>query len=163
MLQAVQAFEKMIELFPDDPKALAHAYLNLARAYERNGELLQAEHMLEKIRTGGLPAPWWTVAWFTGLINAQNGHLDRAVANFREILAPEKQERARHFDFSRDDVVRNELALTLFRLAQQESDDVTARDHWLKEAVTEFERHAAPGSRKPGRPRRVAQMLRASG
>src|SRR5262245_60604072 len=81
-----------VELYPDDKAALAHAYLNLARAHERNGELARAAQVLDGIRADrelSEKAPWWTVAWFTGLINAQNGSFDTAVKNFRDILNPD--------------------------------------------------------------------------
>ena len=32
------------------------------------------------------PAPSWSVAWFTGQVNKQNGFLDEAIANFESIL-----------------------------------------------------------------------------
>ena len=73
------------------------------------------------------PAPWWTVAWFTGLVNAQNGYLDEAITSFEKILDPGNQPVDRKFDFTRDYVVSNELAATLFKRAQQE-DDPEERD-----------------------------------
>lgn len=139
LLQAVQAFEALAQAYPGEPKAKAAAYLNLARAHERNGELVKAGEALDRIREEKLPAPWWSVAWFTGLVNAQNNHLDRAVQNFRDILDPARQDGARGFDFGQDYVVRNELALALFRLSQQEVDDLAARDRFLRAAVAEFE------------------------
>jgi tetratricopeptide (TPR) repeat protein len=140
LLQAVQAFEELIKLYPDDKAALANGYLNLARCYERNGELTKAAEMLGKIKADGLPAPPWTVAWFNGLVNAQNGHLDEAIKLFREILDPDKQDRGRKFDFSRDYVVRNELGVTLYKRSQQEDDGSAEQARLLTEAVREFER-----------------------
>jgi tetratricopeptide (TPR) repeat protein len=141
--QAVEAFEQLSARYPDNPAALANAYVNLARAHEKNGELAKATKALEKVATDRLPAPWWTLSWFNGVVNAQNGHLEDAVKNFEEILDPDKQERERGFDFTKDYVVRNELALTIFRMSQREIDDLEARDRLLKRAVQEYERTLA--------------------
>jgi tetratricopeptide (TPR) repeat protein len=67
------------------------------------------------------PAPYWSIAWFTGLVNKQNGFLDEAIANFESILALDDQEtRQRCFDFRRDHRLLNELGQTLFERAKQE-------------------------------------------
>src|SRR5262249_27211984 len=79
--------------------------------------------------------PWWSVAWFTGLVNAQNGHLDEASENFERILDPNNQPRDRKFDFSTDYVVLNELGKTLFNRAQQELNDPAERERLLKKAL----------------------------
>jgi tetratricopeptide (TPR) repeat protein len=140
LLQATQAFEKLIELYPKEKPVLAHAYLNLARCYERNGDLPRAAEMLAKIKADDLPAPWWTVAWFNGLINAQNSHLDEAIKQFRQILDPETQDRARKFDFGKDYIVRNQLAATLYDRAKQEDDGSAEKTRFLKESAREYER-----------------------
>jgi tetratricopeptide (TPR) repeat protein len=142
LLQATEAFARLIELYPADKAALAHAYLNLARAYERNGDLPKAADMVVKIKADREveeKAPWWTVAWFNALVNAQNGYLDEAIRQLRAILDPETQDRGRKFDFSKDYVVRNELGTTLFRRAQREDDDTPEKARFLKEAVQVFE------------------------
>src|SRR5207248_1462143 len=87
-----------------------------------------------------LPAPPWTVAWFNGLVNAQNGHLDEAIKLFREILDPEKQNTERKFHFDSDYIVRNELGVTLYKRSQQEEDGSKEQVRFLTEAVQEFER-----------------------
>jgi tetratricopeptide (TPR) repeat protein len=139
LLQAVQAFEELVKRYPEDKAALAHGYLNLARSHERNGELKKAGDALRKIKDDDLPAPPWTVAWFNGLVNAQNGYLDEAIKQFREILDPEKQDRKRKFDFSKDYVVRNELGVTLYKRSQQEDEGSAEQARFLKEAINEFE------------------------
>jgi tetratricopeptide (TPR) repeat protein len=141
LLQAVQAFERMAGLYPDNKAVQAHAYLNLARCFQASGELDKAQRALEKIRADELPAPWWTASWFNGLVNAQNGHFPEAVKNFEEVLDPEKQDRKRKFDFSKDYVVRNELAKTLFAMSQQYTlaDEVPERNRILTRAVKEYE------------------------
>jgi tetratricopeptide (TPR) repeat protein len=100
-------------------QAPAHGFLNLARVYVREGRLDDAVVALTE--AAGSDAPPWTVAYFTGLVNKQNGFLDEAVANFRSVIATEFQDaRDRGFDFSKDYRVLNELAGTLYELSKRE-------------------------------------------
>jgi tetratricopeptide (TPR) repeat protein len=135
--QAEQAFKHLLAM--DDRDAYAHGHLNLARVYFDEGRLTDAVTALDNATKADPPAPWWTVAWFTGLVNAQNGHLDQAIENFQDILDSTKHPKDRKFDFSRDYVVINELADTLFKRAQQE-DTTAARNVYLRQAVEQFER-----------------------
>jgi tetratricopeptide (TPR) repeat protein len=133
--QAEEAFRKVLE----DKAAHAHGYVNLARVYFDEGRLREAVLALNEAHQAEPPAPWWTVAWFTGLVNAQNGHLDEAIASFEQILDPKNQPSDRRFDFTRDYVVINELANTLFKRAQQE-DDPVERQRFLRRAADRYER-----------------------
>jgi tetratricopeptide (TPR) repeat protein len=135
-----QAEEAFIHLRDGaDPAARGAAALNLARVYNAQGQLEQARIALDQARKADPPAPWWTVAWFTGLVNAQNGRLDEAIANFREILDPKNQPHDRKFDFTKDYVVINELGRTLFDRAKQEF-DTAQRDRFLRQAIAQFEK-----------------------
>jgi tetratricopeptide (TPR) repeat protein len=134
--QAEKAFHRLLAMPEKD--AHAHGYLNVARVYFDEGRLQEAVHALGKAQATDPPAPWWTVAWFTGLVNAQNGYLDEAIANFEKILDPKNQPAGRKFDFTRDYVVINELAATLFKRAQQE-DDGTERARFLRRAAERYE------------------------
>jgi tetratricopeptide (TPR) repeat protein len=135
--QAEEAFRKLVT--NPEKAAHAHGYLNLARIYFDEGRLPAAVEALNNAQASDPPAPWWTVAWFNGLVNAQNGHLDAAISDFEKILDPEHQLTDRKFDFGRDFIVINELGITLFRRAQQE-DDQSERDRYLRMAVARFER-----------------------
>jgi tetratricopeptide (TPR) repeat protein len=135
--QARDAFQELIRLGVKD--AQGHAYLNLARVAFDEGRLDDAVAALNQARATDPPAPWWTVAWFIGLVNAQNGHLDEAIANFEQILDPKNQPVARKFDFTKDYVVINELGNTLFKRAQLEQDDLAARDRFLRQAVERYQ------------------------
>jgi tetratricopeptide (TPR) repeat protein len=89
------------------------------------------------------PAPRWLVAWFSGLVNKQNGYLDQAIAEFRGILEdryPELDERG--FDFSKDYDVINELGQALFERAKQERGPANAaqRREFLQQAVAQFQK-----------------------
>lgn len=133
--QAVEAFERLAAAYSDDKTAQAHAQLNLARTFFSVGELERAGRALTKIKTDELPAPWWTVAWFNALVNAQNGHLDEAIRLLSDILDPEKQDKARKFDFSRDYEVRVELGRLYYKRWQpgDPEDD-------LRQAVAQMEK-----------------------
>src|SRR5207253_2282024 len=96
--QAEEAFRRVSALA--EKEAEGNGYLNLARVYFDEGRLAEAVAALNKAQTAG--APWWTVAWFNGLVNAQNGFLDAAIKDFEQILDPSHQPRERKFDFTRD-------------------------------------------------------------
>jgi tetratricopeptide (TPR) repeat protein len=135
--QAEEAFLQLTRL--EVPEAHSNGYLNAARVYFAEGRLNDAVEALNKAKKVEPPAWWWTVAWFNGLVNAQNGHLDDAISDFENILDTRNQPVERGFDFRRDFVVINELGNTLFKRAQQE-DDVGSRDRFLLRAIGQFER-----------------------
>lgn len=136
--QAEQAFLEVerLERF-DGP-------LNLARVYLTEGRLDEAIEALNRARKYDKPAaPPWSIAWFSGVANKQQGHLDEAIENFRSALYDQTAERQnRKFDFTRDYVAHNELGQTLFERAKQERGDErkTTRDELYRQAVNEFEK-----------------------
>lgn len=130
--QAEVAFQQVEALGrPDGP-------LNLARVYLAQGTVQdRAIDALARAAAFDPPAPSWSVAWFTGLVNKQNGYLDEAIDSFRSILALDDAEtRERGFDFSRDYRLLNELGQTLVERARQERGDArkASRDALLVEA-----------------------------
>lgn len=131
--QAARAFAEVEKLGrPDGP-------LNLARVYVKEGRLEDAVAALGRAVAFDPPAPRWTVAWFNGLVNKQNGYLDRAITEFRSILEDRYPELdRRHFDFTRDLVVRNELGQTYFERSKVERGDRTRRDAFLRLAEEQF-------------------------
>jgi tetratricopeptide (TPR) repeat protein len=135
--QAEEAFLHLLQL--PDKEAHGHGYLNAARVYFEEGRLNAAVEALNKALRTDPPAPWWTVAWFTGRVNAENGNLDEAIANFESIVKPEVQRRERKFDFTRDFVVLDGLGKTLFKRALQE-ESIAERDRFLRRAITWYER-----------------------
>jgi tetratricopeptide (TPR) repeat protein len=134
--QAEEAFLHLLTL--PEKEAHAHGYLNAARVYFEEGRLSAAVEALNQALRTDPPAPWWTVAWFNGLVNAENGNLDEAIANFESILQPDVQRHDRKFDFRRDFLVIDELGKTLFKRALQE-ENVAERDRFLRQAVTWYE------------------------
>ena len=136
--QAIEAFTRVEELGrPDGP-------LNLARVYLAQGTVRDdAIAALERAAAFDPPAPSWSVAWFSGLVNLQNGAVDEAISNFRSILEADSEEmRRRGFDFSRDVRLHNELGLALFERAKRERGPARAdaRAERLHEARESFER-----------------------
>jgi hypothetical protein len=128
--------------FADAPEAKAHGYLNLSRVYLAYGgptDLEQARKMLSEAAATRPPAPWQTVAWFSGVLNALNVNHKEAAADFEQILDPKNRDPARKFDFTTDWVVINELGKTYFALAQQ-ADDEAMRNQDLRRAIAQFER-----------------------
>jgi tetratricopeptide (TPR) repeat protein len=121
--------------------------VNLARVYFKEGRLDDTVAALQRANNTNLfnpPAPRWTVAWFNGLVNKQNGFLDQAISEFRSILEdryPELDKRG--FDFSKDYEVINELGQTYFERAKMERGDPDRRKDFLNRAVEQFERTVA--------------------
>jgi len=134
--QADAAFERVAALGrPDGP-------LNRARVYVKEGRLDEAARALRRAAEHDPPAPPWTVAWFTGLVNKQNGHLDDAIENFLSIVRMDTaQTRARGFDFSKDYRVLNELGQTIVERARLERGEERrdAREEMLLGAIDWFE------------------------
>lgn len=122
---------------PDGP-------LNRARVHIKEGRLEEAVAALNAAAAHDPPAAPWSVAWFTGLVNKQNGHLDAAIENFMRIIAMKDTEECqrREFDFSQDYVLLNELGQTIFERAKLERGDANRekRVEFLRQAANWFER-----------------------
>ncbi|HWL95327.1 MAG TPA: tetratricopeptide repeat protein [Phycisphaerae bacterium] len=118
--------------------------LNRARVYIKEGRLDDAVTALREAAAHKPPAPPWSVEWFTGLVNKQNGHLDEAIENFRNVLNMKDTAecKARGFDFSQDYTVLNEYGQTLFERGLQErgAARAEARKVYLVEANALFDK-----------------------
>ncbi|MEW6160558.1 MAG: multiheme c-type cytochrome, partial [Verrucomicrobiota bacterium] len=138
LIQAAHAFGEVEKLGrPDGP-------LNLARVYFKEGRLDDAVKALQRASAFDPPAPRWTVAWLNGLVNKQNGFLDKAITEFRSILEdryPELEKRG--FDFSKDYEVINEYGQTLFERAKMERADPARQREFLEMARAQFEKTLA--------------------
>ena len=135
--QAEYAFSRVEELgHVDGP-------VNLARVYLREGRLEDAMLALQRAAAFDPPAYPWLLAWFSGLVNKQNGELDAAIDNFRHVLNTDFEvARAREFDFSQDYRVINELGQTLLEKAKTErgADRLEERKQILLEAQQWFDK-----------------------
>ena len=134
LIQAEGAFKQVEAL------GQASGPLNLSRVYIKEGRLEEAVEALGRAVEADPPAPSWTVAWFNGVVNKQNGFLDKAIENFRGIIEDRSQEQIeRGFDFSQDYVVLNELGQTLFERAKMERANEAKRNEYLGRAIKRFE------------------------
>lgn len=136
--QAEEAFKYLTAMPEQTPKA--HGWTNLARVYFADGRLDLATAALNKARDA--EAPWWTLAWFNGLVHVENAtekvHFERAIEDFEKILDPDLQPAERKFDFTRDYVVRAKLGQTLYQRAQLESEGSLEQRVWLTRAAKQF-------------------------
>jgi tetratricopeptide (TPR) repeat protein len=116
--------------------------LNLARVYEQEGRLDEATDALNRAaKFTDPPAPPWTIAYFAGRVDRQQGFLDKAIENYRSALYDDNAERRkRNFDFTRDYFVHDELGVTLLYRANQErgAERKDAREEFYRQAVAEF-------------------------
>ena len=138
LIQAEEAFEQVEKL------GRSEGPMNLARVYFKEGRLNDAVAALERAVKFDPPAPRWTVAWLSGMVNKQNGHLDEAIRQFRSVLEdryPELDER--QFDFSKDYEVINELGQTYFERSKMERGNPEKQKEFLGKAVEQFEKTLA--------------------
>ena len=138
LVQAAAAFAEVEKMGrPDGP-------LNLARVYFKEGRLDDAATALQRAVRFDPPAPHWTVAWLTGLVEKQNGRLDPAIEAFRSVLEDRSGELDRRkFDFSKDYEVINELAQTYVERAKQERSHPERYREFLRLAAARFEQTLA--------------------
>jgi tetratricopeptide (TPR) repeat protein len=142
--QATEAFTQVEKLGRYDGP------LNLARtlvAEAGPGQLDAAAAAIQRASEFKDPqAPPWTMAWLSGVINRQQGQLESAEGNFRQVLEYRTEETIkRKFDFSKDYEVINLLGQTVFDRALQirgesRTEERSAR---LKEAVEIFQQTLA--------------------
>lgn len=140
--QAEEAFKKLLTLGVAD--AVPHGHLNLARVYLEEGRLDEAAAQLEASGKCNPPAPPWSRAWFTSLVNSQNAsrkeHYDTVIADLEKLLDPNAQPRDRGFDFTKDYVVWNALANRLYNRRAYEPAGSAGRQEYLLRAATAAER-----------------------
>ena len=136
--QAEEVFQKVAAMGRYDGP------INLARVYQLEGRLDEATDMLNtaaESKADDLPV--WTINWLKGNVNSQQGHLEEAIQNYRNVLTdrtPIMMERG--YDFSKDYRIINDLAKTLFdqskklrgdsQKEEQQQMREEARDYYLK-------------------------------
>jgi tetratricopeptide (TPR) repeat protein len=133
LIQATEAFEQVEKL------GRADGPVNLARVYFKEGRLGEAVAALQRAAKFDPPAPRWTMAWLSGLVNKQNGLLDQAITEFRSILEdryPELDKRG--FDFSQDYEVINELGQAYYERSRLERGHPERQQEFLNRAAEAF-------------------------
>jgi tetratricopeptide (TPR) repeat protein len=133
LIQAAEAFGHVEKLgHADGP-------LNLARVYYKEGRLDDAVVALQRGALFEPQPPRWTAAWLNGLVEKANGNLDKAIEAFRSILEDRYPElERRHFDFSKDYEVINELGQTYVERAKQERSSPERYRQFLGLALEQF-------------------------
>ena len=140
--QAASAFSEVEKLGRYDGP------LNLARVLYREGRLDEAVAAVRRAAAqhNDPPAPPWTLAWLSGLINREQGHLEEAERNFRSVLQDNTPERQRRdFDFGLDYEVINLLGQTLYDRARQRrgAEAESARRQLMQQSVEQFHKTLA--------------------
>jgi hypothetical protein len=134
--QAEEAFQKLLNL---GDAAVWNGHLNLARVYLEEGRLDEAAVELEASGKCNPPAPPWSRAWFTALVNSgtatRKEHLDAVVKELENLLDPKAQPVDRKFDFTKDYVVWNTLANRYYKRRQYEPAGSDQRWHYLMKAI----------------------------
>lgn len=135
--QAEEAFRRLLTLGEKD--AVGHGHLNLARVFVEEGRLDEAAEELKKAGECDPPAPPWSRAWFTSIVNSANAtrreHLDAVIGDLGKLLDPAAQPKERKFDFTKDYVVWNALANRLHKRRLYEPADSDARREYLLKAA----------------------------
>ncbi len=129
--QAEQVFLKVAEAYDR-----ADGWVNLARVYQREGRIPDALNALENAANHPDPAAGWTINWLTGQINLRNGYLDEAISSFESVLNTRVPERK--FDFSKDYMIINELALAFDRRGRTYPVGSPERLADMRKAITRF-------------------------
>ena len=128
--QAEAAFRQVAAL------GRAEGDLNRARVLIREGRLDEAAAALRQAAANG--AYPWSVAWFGGLVDLQNGEFDSAITAFTSLVETRFGEaRQRGFDFSKDYRLMNTLARTLFERAKVSAPPGEQAD-WLRAAGARY-------------------------
>lgn len=112
--------------------------LNRARVYIKEGRLDEAVAALDRAAHAVPSAPPWSIAYFTGVVNRENGYLDEAIASFMRVLdAPWPLARERGFDFTQDYRLLTEIGQTVYERARLERGDEAkaTRERLLREAI----------------------------
>jgi len=133
--QAEHAFAEVEKL------GRADGPLNLARVYLAEGRLAEAAQALNRAVRHDGPAYPWLIAWLSGLVDKQNGHLDEAIDSFELLVETRFDEaRRRGFDFSADYRLLNELGQTVFERVKRErgEDRRVAREELLRRSERWF-------------------------
>jgi len=135
--QAEQAFAMVEEL------GKADGALNLGRVYLREGRLDEAAAALGRAGSHPTPSNAWSLLWFSGLVNKQNGFLDEAIDDFEQLLTLDTEEtRKRGFDFEKDFRVHDEAGQALYERAKEERGEErrATRTALLERSRKHFER-----------------------
>ena len=108
--QAEQAFAKVAEF------GRAEGWINLTRTYLQQGRLEDAQFALNKAAKIPSFRYTWQLAYFAGIIDLQNGFINKAINNFERVYKSEFiNAQNANFDFSKDYKFVTMYAQTIFQ------------------------------------------------
>ena len=108
--QAEQAFEKVAQL------GQAEGWVNLTRTYLQQGLITQAQRALNQASKDSEFRYKWQLAYFSGIIDLQNGFINKAIENFSRVYNTEfAAAQKAGFDFSKDYKFVTLYAQTVFQ------------------------------------------------
>lgn len=130
--QAEHAFQEVekLKVF-SGPINQARVYLAEARYEDAQAALTRANEMSSQ---EGFP--FWTVLWLTGMINREQGNLEQAIEDFKHAATFQSEDtQKRKFDFSKDYEMVNELARTIYKLAETKDHNSAEQIAMLNETI----------------------------
>ncbi len=117
--QAEQAFTKVADL------GRAEGWVNLTRTYLQQGRLTKARYALNKASKIEGFRYTWQLAYFAGVIDLQNGFVQKAIDNFQRVYQSEfENAQQANFDFSKDYRFVTMYAQTVFQRSKMLTGDV---------------------------------------
>ncbi|HFC30016.1 MAG TPA: hypothetical protein ENJ44_03115, partial [Oceanospirillales bacterium] len=111
--QAEQAFQKVADI------GRGEGWINLTRTYLQQGLLDKAQQALNNAAKIKDFRYTWQLAYFAGIIDLQNGFVQKAVDNFAQVYATEfHNAKQANFDFSKDYKFVTLYAQSVFQLSK---------------------------------------------
>ena len=108
--QAEQAFEKVAQL------GQAEGWINLTRTYLKQGLIAEAQNALDQASKNSAFPYKWQLAYFSGIIDLQNGFIGKAIESFSRVYNTEFDAAQKAgFDFSKDYKFVTLYAQTVFQ------------------------------------------------
>ncbi|VAW34663.1 hypothetical protein MNBD_GAMMA01-953 [hydrothermal vent metagenome] len=108
--QAEEAFSKVAQL------GRAEGWINLTRTYLQQGRIAEAQNALSQAANDKEFRYTWQLAYFAGVIDLQNGFIEKAIENFSRVYNTEfENARVANFDFSKDYRFVTMYAQTVFQ------------------------------------------------
>ena len=108
--QAEQAFANVADL------GRAEGWINLTRTYLQQGRLEEAQEALHQASLNESFRYTWQLAYFAGVIDLQNGFIEKAIENFSRVYNSQfKTAQQANFDFSKDYKFVTLYAQTVFQ------------------------------------------------
>ncbi|MBL4659324.1 MAG: hypothetical protein JKY19_03135 [Alcanivoracaceae bacterium] len=122
--QAEKAFEKVAEL------GRAEGWVNLTRTYLQQGRIAEAQEALAQAANNKEFRYTWQLAYFAGVIDLQNGFIEKAINNFSRVYNTEfENAQIADFDFSKDYRFVTLYAQTVFQRSKMVKAEEQAKYH----------------------------------